>query len=109
MKCENCDIEITFWAMLKQPTPFRFKCAHCSTRYMVETPYMKRIIVGIVFLLVILTIGLLEGTKRFGVAFLVPFLFLLTGILLALETWTQRYIFKKGKFIKIEKEAKPDG
>jgi len=73
---------------------------------MVKTPYMKRIIVGIVFLLVILTAGLLEGTKRFGIAFLVPFLAILQGILLALEAWTQRYIFKKGKFIKIEKEAK---
>lgn len=109
MKCENCDIEISFWAMVKQPTPFRFKCAHCGTQYTVETPYMKRIMVGIVFLLFILTIGILEGTKRFGVAFLVPFLVFLTGILLALEAWTQRYIFKKGKFIKIEKKAKPDG
>ncbi|MFC1813849.1 hypothetical protein ACFL03_14280 [Thermodesulfobacteriota bacterium] len=70
---------------------------------------MKRIMVGIVFLLFILTIGLLEGPKRFGVAFLGPYLVLLSGILLALEVWTQRYIFKKGKFIKIEKEAKPDG
>ncbi len=102
MKCENCEIDITFWAMVKQPTPFRFKCAHCNARYKVETPYMKRIIVGIVFLLLVLAIGLLEGSKRLGVAFLVPFLVFLTGLLLALEVWTQKYIFKKGKFIKIE-------
>jgi hypothetical protein len=75
----------------------------------VETPYMKRIIVGVVFLLFILTTGLVMGTKRFGVVFLAPFLVFLAGILLALEVWMQKYIFKNGKFIKTEKEAKPDG
>ena len=104
MKCESCEIDITFWAMLKQPTPFRFKCAHCNARYKVETPYMKGIIAGIFFLLVILTAGLLAGTKKFGIAFLVPFLIFLSGILLVLEAWTQRYIFKKGTFVKIEEK-----
>ena len=93
--------------MLKQPTPFHFKCAHCNARYKVETPRMKKIVAGIVFLLLIFTLGLLVGTKKFGVAFLAPFLVFLSGILLALEVWTQRYISKNGKFIKIEKKQNP--
>jgi hypothetical protein len=101
MKCKNCNSEITFWMGLKQPTPFRFKCSKCKTKYKVSTPRMMTIFIGVIVLFAELTLGLCIGTYKLGVSFSIPFLLLMIGILLMLEVWTHKYISKFGTFTRI--------
>ena len=101
MNCDNCNTEITFWMLLKQPTPFRFKCSECKARYKISTPHMMAISVGVVVLSFGLTLGCCIGTVVLGVVFVLPFFLLMVGIWLMLEAWTYKYVSKFGTFTRI--------
>jgi hypothetical protein len=98
MKCENCNNDLTFWMAFKQPTPFRFKCSRCKTKYKVSTPYMMAIFVAVVVLFAGLALGFLTGTETLGITFAIPFVALMIGVWLLLELWIYKYISRKGTF-----------
>ncbi len=100
-QCENCGTEITFWMMQKQPTPFRYKCAGCKSRYRIETPGMF-IIVGVVVVLTIaMALGLGFGAEIWGLTFVIPCVLVIFVIGFCLELWVQKYIARKGNFLLI--------
>lgn len=105
MKCANCGFEFTFWVSLKQPSPFRYRCPCCKTRYRVRMPCMKSIVCGVVLLFACLTFGLLYGSETHGILFFAPFLILMIAIWLSLEFWTHNYIARNGQFTQISKDT----
>jgi len=94
MKCENCSAEITFWMALRTPTPFRFKCPKCKTKYRVSTPGMKAIFLGTILASCGLSFGFVLGTFELGAVFAVPYVLLVIGLWLLLEVWTCKYMSK---------------
>ncbi len=104
MKCDNCGTEITFWMSLKQPTPFRFKCSRCKTKYRVSAPYIKTLTLAIVFMAVVLSVALLARIEQFGIEFVVSALLLLV-IGCVLEVLWYIYIMRKGTLSKIDRSA----
>ncbi len=65
---------------------------------------MKLIAVGFFAVAVLFLWGLSSGTREFGLIFVLPGLVLFLGFLLALESWTFRYINKNGSFALIESD-----
>ena len=102
MNCDNCQTEFTFGMALKQPTPFRFTCSKCKTKYDVKTPYMKTIFIGAIGLGVLFAIGLFAGMTSYDSGFILPYTLFFAVILLALEYWGHKYISARGQFTEID-------
>ena len=107
MKCKNCNAEITFLRVLKQPSPFRFKCSECKAKYKVSTPGMTAILVGVVVAFFGLTAGLCTVTEELGVLFSIPYIAIMIGAWLVLEVWTHRYISRRGTFTRLGSTEPP--
>ena len=65
-RCPQCRLEVTFWAALKQGTPFRCKCPHCGLKCRVYTPRVAWIFVGICFVALLGVLGTGLGVMQFG-------------------------------------------
>ena len=102
MKCEICNTEITFWMALKQPTPFRFKCSNCKTKYRVSTPRMKAVFVVMCVLFFGFGLGLALAAHHFGIIYAAPLLIPMIVIWFALELWTHHCISARGTLTRIE-------
>ena len=93
--CPHCDTEITFWTALKQPTPFRFKCSKCKTKYTVAAPHVRGITFGAVLCGILLGFGFFL-TFMLGAFFFYTFFVFAVGIWLTLELWSLKYIARFG-------------
>ena len=100
-RCEQCDTEVTFWMMQNQPTPFRFKCPHCKTVYRISTPGMKRIVLGTIVLLTVVSLVLGFGGKAYGLYFIIPWSLVIILAGFRIELWLHNYILKNGTFTQI--------
>lgn len=96
-KCPSCENPLTFWAALKLPTPFRFRCAQCRAVYDVRTPLMGLIFAGIIAGSVIGVVATLWTVFRFGFFLLLVIVPFASAAYLALEWWTYRYILRYGR------------
>ena len=101
-ECENCGTEITFWMMQKQPTPFRYTCTACKSRYRIETPGMPVIVCVLVLVIVALALSLGFGAMYWGIKFALPYVLVIIGVGFCIEVWMQRYIARNGIFSLVE-------
>lgn len=105
--CPECEAPITFWRFLKQPTPFRYRCSACKTKFRLETPRMKTIFLAVCLLFAVLGAAFVIGLDQWGALFGIGFAVVMIGVWLALEAWTQRLITAGATFTKIA--GKPKG
>jgi len=102
MICSNCDTKITFLTSLKQPTPYRYKCGNCKTRFKVRTPGMNMFMALVVFLFVLLTVGMMNVYFSFGMLLAVPMIVFMIALWMIIEVLTHSFIMEKGVFSPIE-------
>ena len=105
MRCSNCDSEITLWMAMKQPTPFRFSCSVCKTRYKVSTPGMTAIFAVVVVLFALLTVANYFVAMIRGYGYGALFLLGIVIIAFFMEGWMNEYIGRAGTFTKIDDAA----
>ncbi|MBW3565559.1 MAG: hypothetical protein KY459_12605 [Acidobacteria bacterium] len=104
--CPQCEAPITFWRHLRQPTPFRYRCSSCNTKFRLETPRMKTIFLAVCLLFAVLGATFVIGLQQWGVGFGIGFGIVIIGVLLALEVWAQRLITAGATFTKIDEKPK---
>lgn len=103
MRCENCQAEVSFWAVLRQSIPYRFQCFKCKARYKVSAPLLS-----ILFILAIMIFaGLLPvfkvGLDEFGTFFIAPFMAFMISVWFIIEFILYKYIALKGRLVRIGK------
>lgn len=90
--CPNCLAEVTFWAALKQYTPFRFKCPHCKESYRIHTPRMALMFCAVICGTILYALGICIGVLIFGSLVLLAAVPLFMAAWIALEIWSHQYI-----------------
>ena len=108
IKCMKCGEVCSILTSIKQPTPFKYRCPSCKTKYRLKTPWMKSILLGISILFFSLTIALLFGSEKYGFIVFVPGFIIMVIIWLSLELWTHNYIAQKSQFTEIKKKTEPE-
>ena len=101
-QCPHCLIDVTFWAALKMPTPFLFKCSGCESTFRVESPFMRLIVTIAVVGAGAQLAGVFFCVERFGAISLAATLPVLIGSYCGLEVWLYRYIMRHGRFIALD-------
>ena len=99
--CPCCLVEVTFWAALKQGTPFRYKCPQCRSTFRIQTPCMPLILTNVCFVVFLAVLGVWLGMVKYGLVVLVPAVPLLVTAWIALEIWWHGFLTRSGRFVRI--------
>ena len=96
--CPQCNARVTFWAGLKQFSPFRFKCPHCRTMFKVVIPFKWIVLLTVCLIFGLLTLASCAGVAYFGVSSLRLTAPILIGSWMILELGWHRYVTRRGRF-----------
>lgn len=103
MRCENCYAFVSFWMALRQSIPYRFQCFACNARYRVSAPYMNVLFIASIIAFAGMLLCFKIGFEEFGYLFVAPFMVLTVGVWLTIEFAMYKYIFSKGRLIRLDK------
>lgn len=99
--CPQCGACVAFWAGVKQPHPFRYKCNRCRARFKIIMPFKRTLFVFVSLYFAFLTLAMCAGVDYLGFASLRFSLPIMVVSLVILEAGWYQYIMRQGRFVLI--------